>query len=327
MARKLCLNCFRIKENYEVCPYCGFSDNGPPRESFELRPGTILSNRYIIGEALGYGGFGITYRGYDTTMSIVVAIKEFYPAGLVNRAEGTAKVGVFSGNKTQQYTDMLARFIDEARNLALFQAEKNVVNVFSYFEDNGTAYIIMEYVDSPILGDYLKAKGKLSQEEACVCMDSVLEAVRKIHEKGIIHRDISPDNIFYLEGGHVKIFDFGAARLQGEAADGQLPPVVKPGYTPPEQYRTRAVQDERTDIYACGALMYRMLTGEKPNESLDRLDKDRLQPPSRHGARVSHSVDRAVMKALALDPEKRFATAEEFRNALDRKSVLPFGKR
>ncbi len=316
MYHQLCLNCFRIKGNFEVCRYCGYVEGAQQKAAFQLKQGTILQDRYIIGEALGYGGFGITYRAYDTVLSIVVAIKEFYPANLVNRAEGEVKVGIFSGNKAVDYQRQLGRFIEEARNMALFAKEKDIVNVFAYFEANGTAYIIMEYVEGILLKKYLKEKGKIPEAQACAYICAVLTAVQKIHDKGIIHKDVSPDNIFILSPNQIKIFDFGAAKLQEEETGKNSAVVVKAGYAPPEQYRSRGKQDSRIDIYAAGAVLYQMLTGERPMESLDRNQRDLLEPPSKKGIQVSPHVEEAVMKALSLKPENRFSSAEEFRMAL-----------
>ena len=316
MSYQLCLNCFNIKGNFKVCPYCGYVEGAQQKAAFQLRQGTILQDRYIIGEALGYGGFGITYRAYDTRLSIVVAVKEFYPASLVNRAEGESRVGIFSGDKAVEYQKLLGRFIEEARNMALFEKEQDVVNVFSHFEANGTAYIIMEYVEGTLLKKYIKENGKMPEKQACTCICAILTALQKIHDKGIIHKDVSPDNIFLLPSDQIKIFDFGAAKLQEDDGEKNLSVVVKAGYAPPEQYRSKGKQDHRVDIYAAGAVFYQLLTGERPMESLDRSMKDLLQLPSKKGIPVSPHVEAAVMKALSLNPKDRFGSAREFREAI-----------
>lgn len=316
MSNRLCLNCFQIKGDFLVCPYCGYIDDMPPKALFQLKPGTILENRYIIGEALGYGGFGITYKAYDTVLSIVVAIKEFYPAGLVSRGEGNAKVSIFSGDKAEEYKKLMSRFIDEARNMALFAKEKDIVNVFAYFEANGTAYIIMEYIEGLLLKNYLKNNGKMQDEEACAYTSALLTAIQKIHNKGIIHKDISADNIFLIPPSQIKVFDFGSAKLQGNENNEKINVIVKTGYAPPEQYRSKGSQDYRVDIYAAGAVLYQMLTGERPVESLERLEKDTLLSPSQKGIVVSPHIEKAVMKALSLNVQARFSSADEFRKAI-----------
>lgn len=313
----LCFNCFHIKGNYTVCPYCGYVEGTQPNTLFQLKPGTILEKRYIIGETLGYGGFGITYRAYDTVLSIMVAIKEFYPAGLVSRAEGNTKVSIFSGSRSDDYKKMLGRFIEEARNMALFAKESDIVNVFAYFEGNGTAYIIMEYIEGILLKEYLKEHGRMQDKQACGYLRSLLTAIQKIHSKGIIHRDISPDNIFLTSSSQIKLFDFGAAKLQGSEDGKRLSVIVKTGYAPPEQYRSKGIQDNRVDLYAAGAVLYQMLTGERPMESLERLENDALARPSQLGISIQPHVEKAVMKALSLNPESRFDSAAEFLHALE----------
>ena len=144
MASELCLNCFSVKGKYDVCPYCGYAEHTPPKQAHYLTPGTILYNQYIVGTAVGDGGFGITYKCYDTILGVIVAIKEFYPAGLVNRAPGEKKTGVLSGEKEAEYNVQLKRFLMEAKNTAQFEQAKDIVNVYNYFEENGTAYIVME---------------------------------------------------------------------------------------------------------------------------------------------------------------------------------------
>ena len=154
MASELCMNCFSVKGKYEVCPFCGYAEGTPPSQPHYLVPGTILGNHFIVGTVIGMGGFGITYKCYDTTLGVIVAVKEFYPAGLVNRAPGERRVGLLSGEKKTQYQEQLKRFMVEAQSIAQFGKAKDIVNVYDYFEENNTAYIIMEYIDGVLLKDY-----------------------------------------------------------------------------------------------------------------------------------------------------------------------------
>lgn len=316
MLNKLCLSCFRIKGEYKVCPYCGYIEGSRPKSVFFLKPGVILKNRYIIGGVIGYGGFGITYKAYDVVLSIVVAIKEFYPAGLVSRAEGNTKVSIFSGDKSEKFNEIKERFLEEARNMAMFSEEKDIVNVYTYFQDNGTAYIIMEYIEGILLKTYLENNGPIKEKEVYPYFYSLLSAVQKIHNKGIIHKDISADNIFLVSSAQIKILDFGAARFKNSESDKKLAIVVKNGYAPPEQYYSKGVIDYRTDIYAVGAVMYQMLTGEKPPESLERIKKDNICEMSKRGLKIHSGLEKAVMKALALKPEERYSSIEKFEEAV-----------
>lgn len=312
MSYPLCMSCFHLKGDYEVCPRCGYGEGDPPGMLFHLKPGTILADRYIIGEVIGSGGFGITYRAYDTVLSIIVAIKENYPVKLVSREENSSRVCVFSGSREEEYRKRLQRFLEEARNVALFSAEKDIVNVFDYFEANGTAYMIMEYIEGILLKSYVAERGRMDEAQACTYLSSLLEAVKKIHERGIIHKDISPDNIFLISQEQVKVFDFGSAKLRSSESDRDLAAVVKTGYSPPEQYGSEDSVDFRADIYAAGAVLYQMLTGTKPLDAPERLAGDTLVLPSKMGLRVSRAVEQCMCRAMALNPGDRYSSAGEF---------------
>ena len=133
MAGKICFWCFKARGNHAVCPHCGYEPGSDSGQAYQLSPGTILQKRYVIGASIGFGGFGITYKAFDAMLRMIVAVKEFYPAGLVNRGGGEKKVGIFSGEKKAEFQKQLARFLEEARNMALFSKEQDIVNVFDFF--------------------------------------------------------------------------------------------------------------------------------------------------------------------------------------------------
>lgn len=316
MADQICFYCFRKKGSHKACPYCGYMQQKETEQAYRLVPGTVLRKRYVIGTGIGIGGFGIIYRAFDVTLRMIVAVKEFYPAGLVNRGEGEIKVGVFSGEKEGEFKRQLARFLEEARNMAVFSKEKDIVNVYDFFEENETAYIIMEYVDAPLLKDRLK-KGNMSAEEACQYMHSILEALEKVHRQGIIHKDISPDNIFLTGTDSVKLFDFGAAKFRDSQTERTVSVVVKSGYTPPEQYSGKSEQHLTMDIYAAGAVFYEMVTGEKPVDALERITLDELKSPGDFKVKIDEYLERIILKAMAIEPQMRFASAAQFKKALE----------
>ena len=324
MASELCMNCFSVKGQYEVCPYCGYVEGTPPEHPQYLTPGTILANHFIVGTAIDMGGFGITYRCYDTTLGIAVAVKEFFPAGLVNRAPGESVVGLLSGDKQQQYRVELKRFLMEAQSIAQFGKAKDIVNVYAFFEENNTAYIIMEYIDGVLLKDYLEKQGKMEPQVALHIIDLITNAVKKIHSKGIIHRDISPDNIFISSEDAIKVFDFGAAQLNDSTEGKNCEKVIKVGYSAPEQYRDKSNQGFYTDIYSVGAILYQMLTGIKPMESTEREHKDTLKSPLELGVKIEPNVDRAIMEAMAVQPELRFQNIQQFEDALHSKRIAEY---
>lgn len=324
MASELCMNCFSVKGQFEVCPFCGYVEGTPPDQPHYLTPGTILGNHFIVGTVIGFGGFGITYKCFDTTLGVIVAVKEFYPVGLVNRAPGERKVGLLSGDKKEQYRERLQRFLMEAQSVAQFGKAKDIVNVYDFFEENGTAYIIMEYIDGVLLKDYMDKQGPMEPEAANSVIMPIIEAVRKIHSKGIIHRDVSPDNIFIADEDTIKIFDFGAAQLNDSKEGMAAETIIKVGYSPIEQYRDKSKQGYFTDVYSVGAIYYQMLTGVKPIESTEREFKDRLKSPRELGVKISANTDRAVMEALAVRPELRFQGIQQFKEALENKRAAEY---
>ena len=326
MANELCMNCFSVKGPYEVCRYCGYVEGTPPEQPHYLRPGTVLKGHFIVGTAIGVGGFGITYKCYDATLGVIVAIKEFFPVGLVNRSPGEMKVGLLYGEKEKQYKNQIKRFLMEAQSIAQFGKANDIVNVFDYFEENNTAYIVMEYIDGVLLKDYLEKQGALSPDIAMTIIEPVVEALKKIHASGIIHRDISPDNIFIAGEDSVKVFDFGAAILNDESGAKEGEKVIKVGYSAPEQYRDSAGQGYFTDIYSIGAILYQMITGQKPIESTEREYKDELKSPLELGFHIEPNLDRAIMEALAVQPALRFQGIQQFDDAINGKRKAEYPK-
>lgn len=215
--------------------------------------------------------------------------------------------------------------MNEAKNMAKFNGDKNIVNVFDFFKENNTAYIVMEYLEGETLKVYMAECGcLLSSEEACSIISDLLDAVKTIHLKGIIHRDISPDNIFILKDKRVKLLDFGAARFSAdEDTEVTQSAVIKMGYAPIEQYRSNMKQGVWTDIYALGATLYKMVTGVTPEESVDRVEKDCLKRPGRLALVDSHT-EKVIMKAMAIKPEMRFKSVDQFKQALFSKTGVDF---
>ncbi len=313
-----CYKCFKdYDRKYEICPHCGHIPNTVKREANHLSPGTVLNERYYLGEVCGFGGFGITYRAWDLKLETVVAIKEYFPNGLVNRIPGTENLVMFSGNKLKEYNYGLARFIEEARTVAKFSSHNNIVNVFEYFEANRTAYIVMEFLDGIALDKFLRQEGqeKLDVDTAIDITLNICNALKAIHKENIVHRDVSPDNIYLCMNGAIKLFDFGASRFSKE--DTQLMTIiVKPGYAPTEQYESTSPQGAWTDVYALGATLYHMVTGIKPIESTNRKTKDDLLEPDQIDQCIPKYVNDAIMRAMAIEPHMRFQTIDEFEAVL-----------
>jgi len=282
-----------------------------------LPQGTELNNRYVIESLLGHGGFGITYAAYDKVLNVRVAVKEYLPRQLATRGEGQTRVSVFTGEARQQYDYGLRKFLEEAQSMARFAHHPNVVSARDYFEANGTAYMVMEYVEGVTLKEYLANKGgRISFEEAKGIMMPVMDALREVHHAGMLHRDISPDNIYITTSAQVKILDFGAARYFAGEQSKSLSVILKSGYAPEEQYRSSGKQGPWTDVYAVGATFYKLLTGQKPPDALDRMAGDTLEPPSRLGVKIPPPAERALLQSLAVNAGQRFQTMGEFQQAL-----------
>ena len=348
-----------------------------------LTVNTVLAGKYLVGPVLGEGGFGITYAGYDLNMETRIAIKEYFPVELVTRdttlrntggggaasgssdsdggepsagsisasGGGSDRVISLSGEKSKTYQQGLKKYVDEARNVSQFSGVPGIVSVKDFFYENNTAYIVMEYIEGVSLREYLKQKGgKVSEKEALAILRPVLEALEKVHAAGIVHRDISPDNIMltFAEQGDVekgkaersalshklpdsasistsavygnisavKLIDFGAARMTSQNDQKSLTIILKHGYAPEEQYRSHGEQGPWTDVYALCAVLYRMLTGKVPEPAMDRLFSDGLKRPEELGVKITPAVSEAIMRGLAVKKEDRIQSVRELMDTL-----------
>ena len=268
---KLCLGCMEeYDDNLQFCPNCGYAENTEPENAMHMAPGSIILDRYIVGKVIGYGGFGVTYIGWDALLETKIAIKEYLPSEFSTRMVGQTDVTVFSGDKKEQFTDGMKKFVEEAKRLAKFHSVPGIVKIFDSFECNNTAYIIMELLEGETLADRLKRDKTISESETIEMMIPLIQSLSSIHEEGIIHRDIAPDNIFITKSGEVKLIDFGAARYATTSHSRSLTVIIKPGYSPEEQYRSRGDQGAHTDVYAVAATLYKMITGKTPPDAMER---------------------------------------------------------
>ncbi len=312
-----CFRCMGKTEN-GVCKSCGFNNGGYETPPHHLKPKTILNGKYVIGAAMGEGGFGITYVGYDLNLDIRVAIKEYFPSGMVTRgATGEGSVSLYTSGDPQGYENEKNKFLFEAKTLAKFDDLPGIVSVRDFFNENGTAYIVMEFIDGVSLKDYLKQNGgKISVDQALRMTEPLLRSLSLIHKSGIIHRDISPDNIMITKKGEIKLLDFGAAR--GVSPDGtkSMSVQLKHGYAPEEQYRSHGKQGPWTDVYAICATIYRAITGQVPVQSLERMYEDHLVPPSKMGVNIDPRLEAALMKGMAVYASARFENVDDLYNAI-----------
>ncbi|WP_223677886.1 serine/threonine-protein kinase [Azospirillum agricola] len=295
-----CPSCFADRPTRDACRNCGYPASSDNRPGVHLMPGTALLDRYRVGRVLGQGGFGATYLGWDDRLRVKVAIKEFYPSNLISRAPGSFGVVPFSDEHARGFAAGLAKFLDEARMLARLRDIKEIVGVQDFFEENATAYLVMELLEGRTMKKYLAdSGGRIDVRRTLGVLTPIMRALQTIHEQGLIHRDISPDNIFLTSAGERKLLDFGAARRSAGQGDG-LTVILKPGYAPPEQYSNEGRQGPWSDVYALCATMYLALTGKTPPDATARFVSDRVPRPNELGAALPPSFEKVLLAGLAM---------------------------
>ncbi|WP_295403443.1 serine/threonine-protein kinase, partial [uncultured Thiocystis sp.] len=317
-----CPHCFAAT-TATPCPVCGWQpgiDNPPPA----LALGTFLDGRYRLGRVLGHGGFGITYLAWDENLQLRLAIKEYLPRDSASRAPDGVSLAVYSGPAAEQFAYGLDRFLEEARALARFDQHPGIVTVKSFFRAHGTGYSVMDYVEGLTLKQYLEQQpgGRLPFEPALRLLLPIMDALRAVHQEGLLHRDIAPDNIYVSRSGRIKLLDFGAARFAAGEHSKSLSVILKPGYAPEEQYRTKGKQGPWTDVYSLAATLYRAITGVLPPEALDRVELDELIPPSRLGIAIAPAQEAVLLKALAVRVGERYPSVAALQEAW-RETTMP----
>jgi serine/threonine protein kinase len=281
-----------------------------------LPEGTRLREEYRVGAVLGAGNFGITYRARDEHLDTVVAIKEYYPRQIAGRSDQDAIVRPFTGDDEEEFQFGLQQFMQEGRTVARFE-HPNIVDVRSYFEENGTGYLVMDYYEGEPLAAYTARQGDtLSEAEALSLMRDVLRGLGTVHAKGVLHRDVDPQNVYRTADGRAVLIDFGAAREAISARSQRLSVILTPGYAPIEQYSSRGDQGPHTDIYAAAATLYKCLTGKTPLEATERIQSDDLVAPRELRPDLSLEINEAVMRGLALDPDRRPSSVSAFAELL-----------
>lgn len=315
MEKRLCPYCMSPVEEGKSCPVCGLTEGDYTPSVHHLPPGTVLTERYLVGRVLGEGGFGITYIGCDLRLELKVAIKEYFPADRVSRFSGMSlSVSNGTGAAARGYEAGKARFLHEARAMACMDKQPEIVSVRDFFEENNTAYIVMEYIEGITFRELVAQKGgRIQAGELFPVIEPLFPALSAMHARGLIHRDISPDNLM-LENGAVRLLDFGCAR---ESASGTetMTIALKHGYAPIEQYQHKG-QGPWTDVYALSATIYYCLTGKVPEQALDRLCEDELIRPRKLGADLTKQQEQALLCGMGVRPKRRFQSMEELHRAL-----------
>ncbi len=308
-----CPNCFRSDSyNGQQCILCGYHSQNI-EEKRALQPGAWLKKRYLVGRILGVGGFGITYLALDSPLHQRCAIKEYFPAEWAMRDAENDSIMPNSQARDDLYRHGREVFANEAGVLQGLERDDNVVNVHDFFQENGTAYLVMEYLEGPTLGQYMEEYcNGYPLEMANRLIREIGGSLHRIHKKMLLHRDISPDNIILTKDDRLKLIDFGATRIYALNSPGSMSVLVKPGFAPIEQYSRTGKQGPWTDVYALAATYYYMACGKKPPTAPDRVAGARLRPLCERNPQVTDRVSRTITRALENDWGKRPQTVKEF---------------
>ncbi len=312
-----CHNCFSELVTDNICDNCGYDNNKEEKFTSALNPGVILNSKYKVGKVLGKGGFGMTYKAVDIHTKTVVAIKEYLPLEIAYRDMDGCGVGIKAAKFTDAFSEGLLSFIAEANFLVLLKKNKNIVEIFDCFNENETAYFSMEFIDGCTYKEIPKSDFTVAYD----AMLKVAEGLKAVHSKGIVHRDISPTNIFLLKNGDVKIIDFGNARYFDKSNRNDDKLILKPGFAPPELYMKTNVQGPWTDIYSLAATFYRVVTGEKLPSALERINGVPIIPIRRFIPNIQYSLEQALNRALDPDYVKRQRSIDEFLEEIEGKNL------
>jgi serine/threonine protein kinase len=312
----LCLGCMRNKGVATVCPHCGFAKE-TNRSPLLLPYLTVLNQKFFIGRVLGNpGGFGITYLAWDSVLHTAVAIKEYMPSGLASREASHSTIIPHSMENQAAFEYGLDQFLREARTLAQFK-HPHIVRIREFFRENNTAYLVMDYYDGISLDAwFVRQKQKITEAGALKIMLPILEGLNQVHEVGVLHRDIKPANIYLVNQQEPLLLDFGAARYAIGQKSLSLSVILTPGFAPFEQYLSRSQFTPATDIYACAATLYYLVSGIRPHEATDRFQRDETPPIKTLVPTLSPHFAKAITDALSVQMEARPQTVAEFRAAL-----------
>lgn len=314
----ICPNCFKEISSYH-CPHCNYVYDKHLHDDEALEPGTLLNLTYVIGRVLGRGGFGITYLAYDTIRDEVCCLKEYFPNDISQR--GKNNYIEIDGDKKHIFEQGKSSFIEEAKVLNKIQGCKNIVKVTNFFAAFNTAYIAMEFLDGMNVKRFIAKyypSGKMDYANAVRILLTVSETLVEIHSKGVLHRDITPENIFVsTKDGSITLIDFGSSREFLRQNIEGMSVYIKPGYAPPEQYHYDGNQGPWSDIYSLAATFYYMISGVSVTPSKDRIINDDLKPLNSICPQVSKELSDVIDKSLCLDYSKRYQSTEEFIYALN----------
>ncbi len=310
---KLCMGCMnQMDDHLKVCPHCGFDESSLKQESFFLDPGTIIGGKYIVGKVLKYGGHTVSYLGMDAEVNRKVVVNEYLPSDFSTRSEEETEITIYSGEAQIQFEKGLTNFLNEANKIQSLGNPEGIAKVYDCVAENDTGYVISEYLEGKTLKEILDSGKRYNVNETTSFICKILKGLSKVHPMNVIHCDISPETIMVTDSGDIKLLDFGATRYVTTANSKSLSIILKQGYAPEEQYRSSGKRGPWTDVYALGAVMYRMITGIVPQESVERALVDELKDPSKMGISIPANIENALMNALNVFAEERTKNADAF---------------
>ena len=312
-----CFSCMKPTDRFP-CPHCGF--DGAPQAAHGLSYGTILNGRYLVGRMLGQGGFGITYACWDLKQQVKVAVKEYYPKGQVTRQTGTTLLTWGNDPESNRMrVEGMQAFIREAVKMERVRGLPGVVQVREVFQENSTAYIVMDFAEGVTLKQLVQSRGPLPWDQCRTLFLSAISVMDRVHSAGIIHRDLSPDNLMIAPDGQVLILDLGAAKeLSSQNAESSVL-VAKRGYSPLEQYSQRGATGPHSDVYAMAATIFFTLTGTQPVPSMDRVERETMNWNHPGLKTAPPQVLSALQKAMSVMVQSRIQTMGDFSRALTAK--------
>ncbi|MCH5194737.1 MAG: PASTA domain-containing protein [Oscillospiraceae bacterium] len=305
----LCYGCMNpIDENTEVCPNCGYRSDAPHLPSY-LKPGITLNDRYILGKLMSYNGESAVYIAFDSITETKVTIKEYMPDSLCSREKGSSVIRV-NQDSVAQYKTLLSEFVELNKVLSKMRTLNHINAAIDMFGDNNTAYVVFSYLEGMTLGEYLKASGGLlTWDEVKKMFPPIFTTISLVHNAGLVHRGISPENIIITDRGELKLTGFCIA--DARTANTELVPEVYNGYAAPEQYSSNNWQGTWTDVYGISALLYRILTGVTPTDAVSRKSNDDLVEPAKINPSIPKSVSRVIMNGMYMNGELRVQTITE----------------
>lgn len=306
----LCYGCMNPKDCDEngVCRICGFDENAPSLPSY-LAPGVMLRDRYVVGKLLSYNGESANYIGFDTITQSKAVIKEYMPDTLCEREVGKNILDV-APQYVAQYKTLMSEFVELNKTLSKMRSLSHIIPVVDMFGDNNTGYVVLAYFEGVTLEKYIDHNGgRLTWETVRRFFPPIFTTVSLVHNAGLVHRGICPENILIGENGDIKLTGFAIS--DERTANTEIAPELYSGYAAPEQYNSSARQGTWTDVYGVSAMLYKALTGVTPLDAASRLTDDTLETPASLVPEIPESVSNVIMSGMELDGEKRIQTITE----------------